>query len=68
VGGERFGFASFGGNPSYECIGVSQTSIPVAGGWFLYAVLVDPPMRTISKAAMWSDPQLVLMAIILPRT
>src|SRR2546423_7656616 len=53
-----FGFASFGGNPSYECIGVSQTSDPVAGGWFLYAVLVDPTdANDYPKAAMWSDPQ-----------
>src|ERR1043166_1222089 len=53
-----FGFASFGGNPSYECIGVSQTSDPVSGGWFLYAVLVDPTdANDYPKAAMWSDPQ-----------
>jgi hypothetical protein len=53
-----FGFASFGGNPSYECIGVSQTSDPVAGGWFLYAVLVDPTdANDYPKAAMWSEPQ-----------
>ena len=53
-----FAFASFGGNPSYECIGVSQTSDPVAGGWFLYAVLVDPAeANDYPKAAMWSDPQ-----------
>ena len=53
-----FAFASFGGSPSYECIGVSQTSDPVAGGWFLYAVLVDPAeANDYPKAAMWSDPQ-----------
>ena len=53
-----FGFASFGGNPSYECVAVSQTSDPVAGGWFLYAVLVDPTdANDYPKAAMWSDPQ-----------
>ena len=52
-----FGFLSFGGNPSYECIGVSQTSDPVAGGWFLYAVLVDPTdANDYPKAAMWSEP------------
>ena len=52
-----FGFLSFGGNPSYECIGVSQTSDPVAGGWFLYAVLVDPiDANDYPKAAMWSEP------------
>ena len=53
-----FAFASFGGSPSYECIGVSQTSDPVSGGWFLYAVLVDPAeANDYPKAAMWSDPQ-----------
>ena len=53
-----FGFASFGGNPSYECIGVSQTSDPVAGGWFLYAVLVDPTdANDYPKASMWNNPQ-----------
>jgi hypothetical protein len=53
-----FAFASFGGSPSYECVGVSQTSDPVAGGWFLYAVLVDPAeANDYPKAAMWSNPQ-----------
>ena len=53
-----FAFASFGGNPSYECVGVSQTSDPVAGGWFLYAVLVDPAeANDYPKAAMWNNPQ-----------
>jgi hypothetical protein len=52
-----FAFASFGGNPSYECVGVSQTSDPVAGGWFLYAVLVDPTdANDYPKAAMWNNP------------
>ena len=53
-----FAFLSFGGNPSYECIAVSQTPDPVAGGWFLYAVLVDPAAANdYPKAAMWSNPQ-----------
>jgi N-acetylneuraminic acid mutarotase len=53
-----FAFASFGGNPSYECVGVSQTSDPVAGGWFLYAVLVDSnDANDYPKAAMWNNPQ-----------
>jgi hypothetical protein len=54
----NFAFLSFGGNPSYECIGVSQTPDPVAGGWFLYAVLVDPTnANDYPKAAMWNNPQ-----------
>jgi hypothetical protein len=53
----NFAFASFGGSPSYECVGVSQTSDPVSGGWFLYAVLVDPAeANDYPKAAMWSNP------------
>jgi hypothetical protein len=53
-----FAFQSFGGNPSYECIAVSQTPDPVAGGWFLYAILVDPTnANDYPKAAMWNNPQ-----------
>jgi hypothetical protein len=54
-----FAFLGFGGgNPSYECIAVSQTADPVAGGWFLYAMLVDPAnANDYPKAAMWSNPQ-----------
>jgi hypothetical protein len=53
-----FAFLSFGGNPSYECVAVSQTSDPVAGGWFLYAILVDPTdANDYPKAAMWNNPQ-----------
>ena len=38
-----FAFPGFPGpGPFYQCIGVSQTPDPVAGPWFLYAVLVDP--------------------------
>jgi hypothetical protein len=33
-----FAFSGFPGpGPFYECIGVSQTPDPVAGGWNLYA-------------------------------
>ena len=52
-----FAFASFGGTPSYECIAVSQTPDPVAGGWFLYAVLVDPTnANDYPKGAFWNNP------------
>ena len=37
-----FAFPSFPGNSFWQCIGVSQTPDPVSGGWFLYAVQVDP--------------------------
>src|SRR5262249_31895288 len=53
----NFAFASFGGSPSWECIGVSQTGDPVSGGWFLYAVQVDPTdANDYPKAAMWNNP------------
>ena len=37
----NFAFAAPGGNPVapyYQCIAVSKTSDPVAGGWWLYAI------------------------------
>ena len=49
--------------PFYECIAVSQTSDPVSGGWFLYAVQhSDQPGETMwvgdyPKMALWSEPQ-----------
>ena len=40
---------------------MSQTSDPVAGGWFLYAVQVDPANPTwlgdYPKMALWNNPQ-----------
>jgi hypothetical protein len=54
-----FAFSGFPGpGPFYECIGVSQTPDPVAGGWFLYAVLVDPVnLNDYPKMALWNNPQ-----------
>ena len=42
-----FAFPSFPGSSFWQCIGVSQTSDPVSGGWFLYAVQVDPGKSNI---------------------
>jgi hypothetical protein len=54
-----FAFPSFPGVSFYQCIGVSQTGDPVSGGWFLYAVQVDPANPTrlgdYPKFALWSD-------------
>ncbi|HEX3624141.1 MAG TPA: hypothetical protein VH280_01820, partial [Verrucomicrobiae bacterium] len=52
------GFASFPGpGPFYECIGVSQTPDPT-GGYFLYALLVDPVnLDDYPKLALWNNPQ-----------
>ena len=53
------GFPSSG--PFYQCIGVSQTSDPVSGGWFLYAVQHEPAHPTwlgdYPKFALWNNPQ-----------
>jgi hypothetical protein len=51
-------------SPFYECIAVSQTSDPVAGGWWLYPVRMDPggtgfpPVGTLNdypKFGIWTD-------------
>jgi len=63
----NFAFAVSGGNPVapfYQCIAVSQTSDPVSGGWYRYAVRVDaggsghPPSGTLGdypKFGVWTD-------------
>ena len=54
-------FASPGSAPFYECIGVSRTGDPVAGGWYLYALQTDPanPMHfgDYPKFGLWNNPQ-----------
>jgi len=56
-----FAFPSFPGTSFYQCIAVSQTSSPVSGGWFLYALRVDPSNPTFlgdyPKFAFWNNPQ-----------
>jgi hypothetical protein len=61
----HFAFAMSGSNPVppfYECIAASKTSDPVAGGWWLYPVRMDPggtgapPMGTLNdypKFGIW---------------
>jgi hypothetical protein len=58
-----FAFPGLPGNgPFYQCIAVSQTNDPVAGGWFLYAIQhSDQPGETMwvgdyPKMALWSEP------------
>ncbi|PWT83959.1 MAG: hypothetical protein C5B58_05595 [Acidobacteria bacterium] len=52
-------FPSFPGTSFYECIGVSQTGDPVAGGWFLYALQTDPANPNFNgdypKFGLWPD-------------
>jgi hypothetical protein len=54
-----FAFASFPGNSFYECIGVSKTGDPVAGGWWLYALQIDSANPTYlgdyPKFGLWPD-------------
>jgi Divergent InlB B-repeat domain len=52
-----FAFPAFPGTSFYQCIAVSQTNDPVSGGWFFYAVQVDPSNPTYlgdyPKFALW---------------
>lgn len=54
-----FAFPSFPGSSFWQCIGVSQTPNPVTGGWFLYAIQVDPGNPTFlgdyPKFALWNS-------------
>ena len=55
-----FAFPGFpGAGPFYQCIGVSRTSDPVSGGWYLYGVQVDPANPTwigdYPKFGNWPD-------------
>src|SRR4029077_6138761 len=54
-----FAFPSFPGVSFYQCIGISQTSDPVSGAWFLYALQVDPANPTYlgdyPKFALWNS-------------
>src|SRR6266446_307269 len=56
-----FAFPSFPGVSFWQCIAVSQTPDPVSGGWFLYAVQVDPANPTYlgdyPKFGLWNNPQ-----------
>jgi hypothetical protein len=53
-----FAFPSFPGSSFWQCIAVSQTNDPVSGGWFLYAVQVDPGNPTFlgdyPKFGLWN--------------
>jgi len=49
-----------GSGPFWQCVAVSQTGDPVAGGWFLYAVQHEPTHPTwlgdYPKFALWNNP------------
>jgi hypothetical protein len=54
----------------YECIGISQTSDPVSGGWFLYALQADPShpdrLGDYPKFALWPDAYYLTMNEYVP--
>ncbi len=54
-----FAFPAFPGTSFYQCIGVSKTPDPVGGGWYLYAVQVDPShpsyLGDYPKLGLWPD-------------
>jgi hypothetical protein len=63
----NFGFAVSGSTPVapfYQCFAVSKTSNPVTGGWWLYAVQMDPGgvgkpasgmFNDYGKLGLWTD-------------
>jgi hypothetical protein len=66
-----FAFTSTTVGPFYQCFAISKTSDPVAGGWWLYAVRMDPggagqpPTNTLAdypKFGNWNDGCLYLSA------
>jgi hypothetical protein len=54
-----FAFPAFPGTSFWQCIGVSKTSDPVAGGWYLYSIRVDPAnpsyLGDYPKFGLWPD-------------
>ncbi|HEX9116121.1 MAG TPA: hypothetical protein VGA61_08640 [Anaerolineae bacterium] len=54
-----FGFVSETAPPYYECIAVSKTGDPVAGGWWLFPLRADdathPWLNDYPKMAVWHD-------------
>src|SRR3954469_11953291 len=54
-----FAFQGSPGSAFYQCIGVSKTGDPVSGGWYLYAIQVDPAnpgfLGDYPKFGLWPD-------------
>ena len=55
-----FAWFSFSSGPFYECIAVSQTGDPVAGGWYFYALRADTGgfsgyLNDYPKLGVWPD-------------
>jgi uncharacterized repeat protein (TIGR02543 family) len=64
----NFAFSDPESGPFYECIAVSQTSDPVSGGWYFYAMQMDQgqvPANTLNdypKFGVWNDGCLYMAA------
>jgi hypothetical protein len=54
-----FAWTNIQSGPHYQCIGVSKTGDPVAGGWWLYTFRADdaahPWLNDYPKFGLWSD-------------
>ncbi len=55
-----FAWVNFNNGPFYECIAVSQSKDPVAGGWYFYAMRADTgdmigALNDYPKLGVWSD-------------
>ncbi len=54
-----FSWSNLNTGPYYECIAVSKTGDPVAGGWYLYAIRADDALRPYlpdyPKMGIWPD-------------
>lgn len=55
-----FAWADFDNGPFYECIAVSQSSDPVSGGWYFYALEADAGLSSAylndyPKLGVWPD-------------
>lgn len=56
----NFAWTNFNTGPFYECIAVSQTGDPVAGGWYFYALRADTGtfagyLNDYPKLGVWPD-------------
>lgn len=51
-----FAWSDFYNGPYYECIAVSKTSDPIAGGWWLYSFVADNNwLNDYPKLGVWPD-------------
>lgn len=67
-----FAFPGFPGTSFWQCMGVSKTSNPVSGGWWLYALRVDPAnpswIGDYPKFGLWNNAYYLTMNTFLNPT